>query len=136
MGISVRIVCPEHLAFEGEAAFLTVPSTEGSFGIGGRHASEIVTVDSGFVEICADKMGEVTDVFAVGTGFVQVADDQVIILADRAEDMAAVSSSDVEARLRGFEDELSNLSENDARRRNLYNELAWCKLLLTKARAQ
>ncbi|MDY4042009.1 MAG: F0F1 ATP synthase subunit epsilon [Collinsella sp.] len=136
MAISVRIVCPEHLEYEGEVAFLTVPSTEGSLGIGRRHASEIFTVDEGFVTVCDEKMDEVTGEFAVGTGYVQVADDRVIILAERAADMAKVSAPEVEARLQGFEDELSNLSENDARRRNLYNEITWCKLLLTKARAQ
>ncbi|WP_179184869.1 ATP synthase F1 subunit epsilon [Collinsella vaginalis] len=135
MAIDVRIVCPEHAAFAGEAAFLTVPSTDGSLGIGGRHASEIFTVEAGFVEICAERMNDVTDTFAVSTGFVQVADDRVIILAERAEDMSKVSASEVEERKRGFEDELGNLSANDARRSNLYNEIAWCKLLLTKAGA-
>jgi len=135
MAISVRIVCPEHLAFEGEAAFLTVPAFDGGLGIGRLHASEIFTIEPGIVSICKERMGDVTDQLAVDTGFVQIADDRVIILAERAENLAEVSVPALEARLQGFEDELSNLSENDARRSNLYNEIAWCKLLLTKAGA-
>ncbi|QWT18235.1 F0F1 ATP synthase subunit epsilon [Collinsella sp. zg1085] len=128
----VRIVCPEHLAFEGEARFLTVPATDGSLGIAPLHASEIFTITSGFVQLCAEEMGSITSTFAVGTGYVQVASDKIIILAERAEDMAQLDVHTLETQLQGFEDELVNLSENDARRSNLYNEIAWCKLLLTE----
>ena len=38
----------------------------------------------------------------------------------------------VNARLAGFEDQLGNMAEGDARRAYLYNEIAWCKLLLAQ----
>ena len=38
----------------------------------------------------------------------------------------------VRERLRGFEEQLGNLSADDARRAYLYNEIAWCKLLCSK----
>ena len=48
----VRIVCPEHSAYEGEAAFVALPSTDGELGILPRHASEICTIKSGYVRVC------------------------------------------------------------------------------------
>ena len=131
----VRIVCPEHLAYEGDAAFLVLPSTDGSMGVLPRHASEICTIEAGFVRICDERMGEVSHEFAVGTGYVQVADDNVIILAERAEDLAEVTIQELQARLESFEEKLGNLSEDDAHRAYLYNEISWCKLLLGKVRA-
>ena len=128
----VRIVCPESCAYEGEAAFVAFPSTDGEFGILPKHASEICTVASGYMRVCDKEMDTVDHKFAIAGGYAQVADDTVIMLVERAQDMAEVDSEKVNVQLQGFEDELGNLSEDDARRAYLYNEIAWCKLLLAK----
>lgn len=132
MAMQLRIVCPEKCAFEGEVAYVAVPSTVGEFGILPRHASEICTIDLGIVRIATEKLGETTHEFAVQSGYVQVAHDEVIVLVERAKDMSAVNAEEVEQRLAGFEDELGNMSESNARRAYLYNEIAWCKVLLRK----
>lgn len=130
MAMQIRIVCPEHQAYEGEAAFVTVPTTDGALGVAPLHASEISTIEPGYVRVCDRAMGTVDHSFAVSGGYVQIADDTVIVLADRAEDLSDVDRSQVQAEIQGFEDQLSVLSENDAQRAYLYNEIAWCKLLL------
>ena len=40
----IRIVCPEHNAYEAEAAFVSVPASDGELGVLPRHASEIATI--------------------------------------------------------------------------------------------
>ena len=62
----------------------------------------------------------------------RVANDEVIVLAERALDIEKVDAEEVSAQMAGFEDELGKMSENDARRAYLYNEIAWCKLLLSQ----
>ena len=126
----IRIVCPEHNAYEGEAAFVALPSTDGELGVLPRHASEICTIESGYVRVCDAQMGEVSRTFAVDGGYAQIADDEVIVLAERAESMADVDRDEVQVKLQGFEEQLSNLSQDDARRAYLYNEIEWCRLLL------
>lgn len=128
----IRIVCPEHCAYEGEAAFAVVPSTDGECGILPKHANEICTITDGYVRVCDKEMGTVDHTFAVGGGYAQIADDTVIVLAERACDLADVDAEKVKVELQGFEDNLRNLSEDDASRAYLYNEIAWCKLLLAK----
>ena len=128
----IRIVCPEHCAYEGEAAFAVVPSTDGECGILPKHANEICTITDGYVRVCDKEMGTVDHTFAVGGGYAQIADDTVIVLAERACDLADVDAEKVKVELQGFEDNLRNLSEDDARRAYLYNEIASCKLLLAK----
>ena len=130
--MQIRIVCPESCAYEGEAAYISIPSTDGEFGVLPRHASEICTIEAGYVKVCDKAMGTCDHTFAVSGGYAQVADDVVIVLAERAADMAAVDADEVQAKLKGFEDQLGNLSEDDARRAYLYNEIAWCKLKLAK----
>ena len=128
----IRIVCPEHCAYEGEAAFAVVPSTDGECGILPKHANEICTITDGYVRVCDKEMGTVDHTFAVGGGYAQIADDTVIVLAERACDLADVDAEKVKVELQGFEDNLRNLSEDDARRAYLYNEIAWGNLLLSK----
>ena len=84
------------------------------------------------MRVCDKEMGTVDHTFAVGGGYAQIADDTVIVLAERACDLADVDAEKVKVELQGFEDNLRNLSEDDARRAYLYNEIAWCKLLLAK----
>lgn len=132
MAMRVRIVCPEHDAFDGQAAFVTIPSTDGALGVAPHHASEIHTIDEGYVRVCLHAMGTVDKTFAVGTGYVQVTGDEVVLLVEHAADLASVDREKVQAQIQGFEDKLINLSKDDARRSYLYNEIAWCKLLLAK----
>ena len=60
------------------------------------------------------------------------ADDVVTVLAERACDLATVDADKLKADIQGFEEKLGNLSEDDARRAYLYNEIAWCKLKLAQ----
>ena len=105
----IRIVCPVSLAYEGDAAFVSIPSTDGEFGVLPAHSSEICTIDRGYVRVSDKAMGTVDHTFAVAGGYAQVAEVRI----------ENVMKS-------------HNLSEDDARRAYLYNEIAWCKLKLAQ----
>ena len=130
MAMRVRIVCPETSAFDGEAVYLTIPSSDGILGVAQRHASEICTIEPGYIRICFEAIGSVSKTFAVDGGYAQITGDEVVVLADRAADLATVDHEKVQAKIQGFEESLLNLSKDDAHRSYLYNEIAWCKLLL------
>ena len=126
----VRIVCPEHLEYEGEAAFVALPSTDGELGVLPGHANEICTLSKGYLHVSDTAMGTVDHEFAIIGGYAEITGDEVVVLAARACDMAAVKADEVRAEQQEFEDQLSNLRENDAHRAYLYNEITWCKLRL------
>ena len=86
----IRIVCPVSCAYEGDAAFVSIPSTDGEFGVLPAHSSEICTIDRGYVRVSDKAMGTVDHTFAVAGGYVQVADDVVTVLAERACDLVTV----------------------------------------------
>ena len=132
MAMQLRIVCPEECVFEGEVAYIAVPSTDGAFGILPHHASEICTIECGHVRISDLKMGTVDHTIAVSEGYVQVANDEVIILVERARDLADVDQAATCEKMAGFEDQLRNMSADDAQRAYLYNEIEWCKLQLAE----
>ncbi|AEB06318.1 ATP synthase F1 subcomplex epsilon subunit [Coriobacterium glomerans PW2] len=126
----IRIVGPEMLIYEGDAAFVAVPASDGEIGVLPSHSNEIATIRAGYVRVSDETMGRIDHTFAVLSGYVEIADDAIIVLADRAVDLATVDKDDVSAHLRDFEDQLDGLESDDAHRAYLYNKISWCKLLL------
>src|SRR5436305_7668680 len=81
--LRVQIVTAEREVFAEEAVDMVVaPGSEGVVGILPRHAPLLTTLHPGMVRIKKDGAEEA---IAVGGGFLQVARDQVLILADTAE---------------------------------------------------
>ncbi len=128
--MELRVVCPESCAFEGEAAFVALPATSGELGVLPGHASEISTLKPGYVRVSETAMGQVDRVICVWEGYAEVTLDRVVVLTERACDAAEVDRPKVQAQLEEFEGQLSMCAEEDAHRAYLYNEVAWCRLLL------
>jgi F-type H+-transporting ATPase subunit epsilon len=83
MPLRVQIVTAEREVFAEDAVDMVVaPGAEGVVGILPRHAPLLTTLLPGVVRI---KRGGAEESMAVGGGFLQVARDQVLILADTAE---------------------------------------------------
>jgi F-type H+-transporting ATPase subunit epsilon len=81
--LRVQIVTAEREVFAEEAVDMVVaPGAEGVVGILPRHAPLLTTLQPGVVRI---KRGGTEEAMSVGGGFLQVARDQVLILADTAE---------------------------------------------------
>jgi F-type H+-transporting ATPase subunit epsilon len=83
MPLRVQIVTAEREVLSEEGVDMVVaPGAEGVVGILPRHAPLLTTLNPGVVRI---KRGGSEEAMAVGGGFLQVARDQVLILADSAE---------------------------------------------------
>jgi F-type H+-transporting ATPase subunit epsilon len=83
MPLRVKIVTAEREVLSEEAADMVVaPGAEGVLGILPRHAPLLTTLHPGIIRV---KKGGTEDSMVVGGGFLQVARDQVLILADTAE---------------------------------------------------
>jgi F-type H+-transporting ATPase subunit epsilon len=83
MPIRVQIVTAEREVYAEEAADMVVaPGAEGVVGILPRHAPLLTTLTPGVVRV---KKGGAEEAMSVGGGFLQVARDKVLILADTAE---------------------------------------------------
>src|SRR5579872_5723024 len=83
MPLKAQIVTAEREVFAEDGVDMVVaPGSEGVVGILPRHAPLLTTLQPGMVRI---KRGGAEEAMAVGGGFLQVAHDQVLILADTAE---------------------------------------------------
>ena len=90
--LALRVVTPERPMFEGEVVSVVVPAHDGEIGIWPRHARLLASLGIG--ELRASSASNVLRFFVEG-GFVQVRDNQVTVLCDRAarlEDLDAVAA--------------------------------------------
>ena len=77
------ITTPEKLVFEGDAASIVVPASDGELAFYPKHAPLVGTLGHG--ELRVTEPGGAKKRFYVGGGFVQIVDDRVTILAVEAE---------------------------------------------------
>ena len=76
------VVSPEATVWSGEAEFLVARTTEGEIGILADHEPTMASLATGSAEILADGQ-RIT--LGVHGGFLQVYENQVTLLSDRAE---------------------------------------------------
>ncbi|MCX5826804.1 MAG: F0F1 ATP synthase subunit epsilon [Deltaproteobacteria bacterium] len=101
--LMLEIVTPEKLAFSGKVEEVTVPGSEGEFGVLRGHASLLSSIQIG--ELSYTKDNKRTS-YAVDTGYAEVLSSKVTILVEGAErsdmidkDLARKEKADAEARL-------------------------------------
>ncbi len=80
--MTVSVVSPERVLFEGEAKSVVVPAYDGLMGILPRHAPLLALLGKGVLKVRA---GGGEQRFTVAGGFVQVRDDVVRVVAEQAQ---------------------------------------------------
>lgn len=78
--ITFKIITPEGVGFQGEVDELTVPGSDGEFGVLPGHRPLMAALRTGIVTSRKDQ--KVTR-FATGPGFAEVTADGVVLLTDR-----------------------------------------------------
>jgi F-type H+-transporting ATPase subunit epsilon len=107
MPLRVQIVTAEREVLAEDAVDMVVaPGAEGVIGILPRHAPLLTTLNPGEVRI---KKGGSEDAISVGGGFLQVARDQVLILADTAERADEIDEARAEEARRRARENLTEL---------------------------
>ena len=101
--LMLEIVSPEKMVFSGKIEEVTVPGTEGEFGVLRGHEAFLSSVDIGELSFLKD--GKKT-YYAVNYGYAEVTSDKVTILVETAErsdyidkDRALKAKDNAESRL-------------------------------------
>jgi len=99
----LEIVTPEKLAFSGKVEEVTVPGSEGEFGVLRGHASLLSSIQIGELSYTQDNKKVA---YAVDTGYAEVLSSKVTILVEGAErsdmidrDQARKDKEEAEAKL-------------------------------------
>jgi F-type H+-transporting ATPase subunit epsilon len=92
---SLRIISPDRVVFEGEAASVSVPGVSGGFQVLFNHAPLLSALVAGQVKVKAPAGADT--IYATGGGFLEVHDNQVVVLVESAELPADIDVKRAEA---------------------------------------
>jgi F-type H+-transporting ATPase subunit epsilon len=110
MALTLDIVTPERRVLSVACDEVRAPGVQGGFGIRRGHTAFMSGLEAGrltYVE------GSREHHFAVGGGFLQVADDKVIVLADTAEAAADIDVGRAQLALSDAQERLRKLNQDD-----------------------
>jgi F-type H+-transporting ATPase subunit epsilon len=124
--LKARLITPEKILFEGEVRSVIAPAVDGMLGVLGGHAPLMAALGSGVLKLAL--AGE-PNYFAVTGGFLQVKDNNVIVLADKAVAAASVDLAEARDRQARLENRLGSESE-PAEKRRLEAELREAKTVV------
>ena len=110
--LKVELVTPERRVLSVQADEAIVPGALGLFGVRPGHTPFLSLVEPGVLTL---KEGASAQSYFIGGGFVEVANDQVRVMADQAEPIASIDASSVKQRLEAAQNRLKSLSAEDAR---------------------
>ncbi len=79
--LTVSVISPERVLFEGEASSVVAPAFDGEVGILTDHAPMITALGKGTLRV---ERGAGSQRFTVEGGFLQVVDNQVRVVTERA----------------------------------------------------
>jgi F-type H+-transporting ATPase subunit epsilon len=79
--LKVAVISPERTVYEGEADMVVAPAWDGALGVLRGHAPMLVLLGAGSLRVTS---GGAEQRFHVEGGFMQVADDLVTVLSERA----------------------------------------------------
>ena len=108
-----RIITPEETIFDGEADLVIARIADGELGVLVDHAPLVSTVEIGDVRIHQD---DERHIFATSDGFFKVSENLVQILVEEAVPAGEIDVNEAENRVEEASREISELTDEDARR--------------------
>ena len=94
MTLRLEIVTPEATAYSEDVDFVTLPGTEGEFGVYPRHVPLLTAIKPGELRVL--KNGQET-FMAIGEGFAEITADAVSVLTDMALESEQIDAAAAEA---------------------------------------
>ncbi|EES89588.1 ATP synthase F1 subunit epsilon [Helicobacter canadensis] len=91
--LKLDIVTPEGKIFSNNVKSVTLPGSEGEFGVLPGHVGIVTTLDSGVIEI--EKQDGKKEIVAINWGYAKVNERSVDILAEGAVDINGDSESEI-----------------------------------------
>lgn len=124
--IHFDLVSPEQMLLSEDVRMVTLPGTEGNFGVLAGHAPVISTLRPGVIEVKDGESGDMR-IFVRG-GFAEVDPKKVVVLAEEAIPLDDFDVEALEARIRDTEEDLT-AAKSDAERARVAETLDYLRQL-------
>jgi F-type H+-transporting ATPase subunit epsilon len=107
--LMLEIVTPEKMAFSGNVEDVTIPGTEGEFGVLRGHEAFLTSVDIG--QLVFTKNNKKTH-YAVNTGYAEVTANKVTVLIETAERSDYIDKNRARRAKENAEDRLEKIAKD------------------------
>lgn len=118
--LMLEIVTPEKMAFSGNVEEVTIPGTEGEFGVLRGHEALLSSIEIGELNFTRD--GKKT-YFAVTSGYSEVTSGKVTILIETAERSDGIDKDRALKAKERAEARLANLAKEDSEYAEVHSAL-------------
>jgi F-type H+-transporting ATPase subunit epsilon len=108
--LHLTIVTPLGKIFDGSVEMVTLPGSEGEFGVLPGHADTVSTLVPGAIELFN---GGTSEVVAVDWGYAKVNETSVDVLADGAVYIRGISESELASAISDAKDMLENAKDSN-----------------------
>lgn len=129
--LKLDFVTPERLLYSKDVEQVIVPGSEGEFTILSDHSPIISSLKPGYIKIYEDLSNEPT-IYFVTDGFVDMASNQLTILAQSAIEKGQLTTKNLEDIINTYQSE-ANDTENEAKKNKLNLKIDTVKALQVEA---
>ena len=110
MSLSVKVVTPQKIVFEGSAEMVQVPGWLGEYGVLPEHASMLTLSRPGILSL---NNGSESTKFAIDRGFVEVGASDMSVMVQNCVPVDEINKEEVQAELAQAEKDLKALNSMD-----------------------
>ncbi|AJC84068.1 ATP synthase F1 subunit epsilon [Campylobacter peloridis] len=110
--ISLEIITPLGMIYQGNVKLVVLPGSEGEFGVLKGHASLISSLKTGIIDI--EKEDSSHELIAVDSGHVKVSETKVSVLAKGAVWVGGNSDSEIAQKLEEAKELIKSMSSDNA----------------------
>lgn len=110
--INIEIVTPLGMIYQGSVRAVTLPGSEGEFGVLKGHATLVSSLKSGVIDI--EKQDLKHELVAIDSGYAKVDESKVCVLAKGAVWICGSSESEIEKNLNNAKDLIKAMSSDNA----------------------
>jgi F-type H+-transporting ATPase subunit epsilon len=111
----VEVLTPEGSVFDEEVEMVSTKTTAGSIGVLANHAPVLAILDPTELRLHRSESDVVR--FAQSEGYMQVADNRVLLLVEEAHEPSSLDVSQLRDRLREAEREMEQAGDDTEKRR-------------------
>ena len=124
--IHFDLVSPEQMLLSEDVIMVTLPGTEGYFGVLAGHAPVISTLRPGVIEVKGGESGDLR-LFVRG-GFAEIDPTKIVVLAEEAISLDNFDVEALESRIKNTEEDLS-AAKTEAERARVAETLDYLRQL-------
>ncbi len=125
-----EVVTPERIVYRNEVEMVVAPAIDGEIGILPLHAPLVTLLKPGEIRVRYDEGREV-EWIATSGGYLQVHEDKVIVLADRAEIASQIDVDRAREAISAVRARIAELPPTDPERSALEGDLKWTEALIS-----